>query len=37
MEKDTSGYGIRFLLPNLYSDYKTNKDEYDKEVFRKEK
>ena len=37
LEKDTSGYGVRFLLPNLYSDYFKNKDEYTKEVTKVEK
>ena len=37
MEKDESGYGVRFLLPNLYSEYKSNKDEYDKEITSIEK
>ena len=37
LEQDTSGYGVRFLLPNLYSDYFKNKDDYHKEVGKVEK
>jgi len=35
-EKETGGYGIRFLLPNLYSDYKVAKDEYEKRLQEKQ-
>jgi len=37
LEKETSGYGIRFLLPDLYSKYGKRKDEFEKKMQEKEK
>jgi len=37
LEKETSGYGIRFLLPDLYSTYGKSKDEFEKLIQEKDK